>query len=156
MKIKTIQAVNAYNIIKDLKVANLNEDDIISLWNNIKLLRPVSDEYTKSVEEAKKSLQNDEYNAMVQRVRVAQDRENKVKEGTYTMTEDDLKDIKEINDYFAEFNKKGNEYFKTLEDTEIDIDIKQISDKELIKVIKENDNVFDTMLKLDFMIKQSV
>ena len=29
MKIKTIQAVNAYNIIKDLKVANLNEDDII-------------------------------------------------------------------------------------------------------------------------------
>ena len=47
MKIKTIQAVNAYNVIKDLKVSNLNEDDIISLWNNIKLLRPVSDEYTK-------------------------------------------------------------------------------------------------------------
>ena len=93
---------------------------------------------------------------MVQRVRVAQDRENKVKEGTYTLTEDDLKDTKEINDYFADFNKKGTEYFKTLDETEIDIDIKQISDKELIKVIKENDNVFDTMLKLDFMIKQSV
>ena len=156
MKIKTIQAVNAYDVIKDLKVSNLNEDDIISLWNNIKLLRPVSDEYTKSVEEAKKSLQNDEYNTMVQRVRVAQDRENKVKEGTYTMTEDDIKDTKEINDYFVDFNKKGTDYFKTLDDTEIDIDIKMISDKELIKVIKGNDNVFDTLLKLDFMIEQSI
>ena len=67
------------------------------------------------------------------------------------MTEDDIKDTKEINEYFAEFNKKGNEYFKSLEDTEIDLDIKTISNEELIKVMKETNNGFETMLKLDFI-----
>ena len=151
MKIKTIQAVNAYNILKDFKVSNLNEDSIISLWSDLKLFRPIADEYNKTVEDTKKTLQDDKYNEMVQRVKVAQERESKVNSEGYVMTEDDIKDTKEINEYFAEFNKKGNEYFKSLEDTEIDLDIKTISNEELIKVMKETNNGFETMLKLDFI-----
>ena len=151
MKIKTIQAVNAYNVIKDLKVSNLNEDDIISLWSDLKLFRPIADEYNKTVEDTKKTLQDDKYNEMVQRVKVAQERESKVNTEGYVMTEDDIKDTKEINEYFAEFNKKGNDYFKNLEDAEIDLDIKTISNEELIKVMKETNNGFETMLKLDFI-----
>ena len=151
MKIKTIQAVNAYNILKDFKVSNLNEDSIISLWSDLKLFRPIADEYNKTVEDTKKTLQDDKYNEMVQRVKVAQERESKVNTEGYVMTEDDIKDTKEINEYFAEFNKKGNEYFKSLEDTEIDLDIKTISNEELIKVMKETNNGFETMLKLDFI-----
>ena len=151
MKIKTIQAVNAYNILKDFKVSNLNEDSIISLWSDLKLFRPITEEYNKTVEDTKKTLQDDKYNEMLQRVKVAQDRENKVKTEGYVITEGDIEDTKEINDYFAEFNKKGNEYFKSLEDAEIDLDIKTISNEELIKVMKETNNGFETMLKLDFI-----
>ena len=151
MKIKTIQAVNAYNILKDFKVSNLNEDSIVSLWSDLKLFRPIAEEYNKTVEDTKKTLQDDTYNEMLQRVKVAQDRENKAKTEGYVMTEDDIKDTKEINEYFAEFNKKGNEYFKNLEDAEIDLDIKTISNEELIKVMKDTNNGFETMLKLDFI-----
>ena len=151
MKIKTIQAVNAYNIIKDLKVSNLNEDSIVSLWSDLKLFRPIAEEYNKTVEDTKKTLQDDKYNEMLQRVKIAQERESKVNTEGYVMTEDDIKDTKEINEYFAEFNKKGNEYFKSLEDTEVDLDIKTISNEELIKVMKETNNGFETMLKLDFI-----
>ena len=151
MKIKTIQAVNAYNIIKDLKVSNLNEDSIVSLWSDLKLFRPIAEEYNKTVEDTKKTLQDDKYNEMLQRVRIAQERESKVKSEGYVITEDDIKDTKEINEYFAEFNKKGNEYFKSLEDAEIDLDIKTISNEELIKVMKDTNNGFETMLKLDFI-----
>ena len=151
MKIKTIQAVNAYNILKDFKVSNLNEDSIVSLWSDLKLFRPIAEEYNKTVEDTKKTLQDDKYNEMLQRVRIAQERESKVKSEGYVITEDDIKDTKEINEYFAEFNKKGNEYFKSLEDTEVDLDIKTISNEELIKVMKETNNGFETMLKLDFI-----
>ena len=151
MKIKTIQAVNAYNILKDFKVSNLNEDSIISLWSDLKLFRPIAEEYNKTVEDTKKTLQDDKYNEMLQRVRAAQERESKVKSEGYVMTEDDIKDTKEINEYFAEFNKKGNEYFNSLKDAEIDLDIKTISNEELIKVMKDTNNGFETMLKLDFI-----
>lgn len=151
MKIKTIQAVNAYNILTNFKATDLSDDTLMALWSDLKLMRPITDEYNKSVEEVKKSLQDDTYNTMVERVRVAQEREQKVKDGTYTATEDDIKDTKEINEYFANFNTKGEEYINKLSDAEIDLDLKKISKEDFLKFMKMSDNNWNTMLKLDFL-----
>ena len=150
-EIKTIQAVNAYNILTNFKATDLSDDTLMALWNDLKLMRPITDEYNKSVEEVKKSLQDDTYNTMVERVRIAQEREQKVKDGTYTLTEDDIKDTKEINEYFANFNTKGEEYINKLSDAEIDIDIKKISKEDFLKFMKTSDNNWNAMLKLDFL-----
>lgn len=71
MKIKTIEAVNAYKAIKDLKMSTLSEDTLISVWKNQKALRHVSEEYDKDVEDAKKSLEDDKHEEMVKRMQAA-------------------------------------------------------------------------------------
>ena len=47
VKIKTIDAVNAYEALKSLKLSTIDDDMMINIWRNIKMLRKISEEYKK-------------------------------------------------------------------------------------------------------------
>ena len=105
MKIKTIQAVEAYKILKELKVAGMSDGAMLAVWKNLKALRPVSEAYDKDIEEVRTTLQDKEFEAMQQRVVKAQKLERKVKEEARDMTEAEKREIAEINAWFAACGK---------------------------------------------------
>ena len=152
MEIKTITAVNAYNILKTIKVASLSDSSAISVWKTIRQLRPIADDYEVQKDQVVKSMKDGEFEKMSERLTNAKTREQKVLNGEYKLTKKDEKDVEEINKYFNSFNSKLNKYFNELENKMIDIDVVKIPSDEIIRVLKDDDNTFQSLEAIDFLI----
>lgn len=153
MKIKTITAVNAYKTIKEIKMTSLSEEVLVAVWNNLKALRPVSEEYDKDVECAKKSLEDDKYAEMMQRLQKATERENLVKAGKHEMTPEDNQDVKEINQWFAEFQMRGKKFFEGIDEKEVEVEISKLPENEILRALKDNGKSFEVMEGLSWMME---
>lgn len=153
MKVKTIKAVEAYRALKTLKVAGMSDEAMLAVWKNLKVLRPISENYDKDIEEVRVTLQDEEFEKMQQRVKEAQEVERRAKEEVRDMTAAEKREIAEINEWFAAWNKKGQEYFKELAEKEVKVDIVEIDEEELLKAFKLSDKTFEEVEKLAWMTK---
>lgn len=151
MKVKTIKAVEAYRALKTLKVGGMSDDAMLAVWKNLKALRPVSETYDKDIEDVRATLQDEEFEKMQQRVKEAQEVERKVKEEDHDMTEAEKREIAEINAWFAAWNKKGEEYLKSLAEKEVEVKIDPLDAAELLKAYKGSDRTFEDAEKLDWL-----
>ena len=152
VKIKTIDAVNAYEALKSLKLSTIDDDMMINIWRNIKMLRKISEEYKKDVEDSRNAINDDEFNNMQHRLHLARIREEKVKNGEYTLTNEDRNDVNEINEYFAKYSAKVEKFNKEIDEKEVTLDIIKITDNDFLKVLKANDKDFSYMEQFEWMI----
>lgn len=152
MEIKTITAVNAYNILKTIKVASLSDSSAISVWKTIRQLRPIADDYEVQKDQVVKSMEDGEFEKMSERLTNAKTREQKVLNGEYKLTKKEEKDVEEINKYFNSFNSKLTKYFNELENKMIDIDVVKIPSDEIIRVLKGDNDTFQNLEAIDFLI----
>ena len=153
MKIKTIKAVEAYRTLKMLKVGSMSDEAMLAVWKNLKALRPISETYDKDIEEVRATLQDEDFEKMQQRVKEAQEVERRAKEEARDMTAAEKREIAEINEWFAAWNKKGQEYLKELAEKEVKVDIVEIDVEELLKAFKMSDHTFEEVEKLAWMTK---
>ena len=151
MKVKTIKAVEAYRALKTLKVGGMSDDAMLAVWKNLKALRPVSEAYDKDIEDVRATLQDEEFEKMQQRVKEAQELERRAKEEVRDMTDAEKQEISEINAWFAAWNKKGEEYFKSLSEKVVEVDIDLLDTAELLKAFKGSDRMFEDAEKLDWL-----
>ena len=152
VKIKTIDAVNAYEALKSLKLSTIDDDMMINIWRNIKTLRKISEEYKKDIEDSRNAINDDEFNNMQHRLHLARIREEKVKNGEYTLTNEDRNDVSEINEYFAKYSAKVEKFNKEIDEKEVTLDIIKISDNDFLKALKANDKDFSYMEQFEWMI----
>ena len=153
MKVKTIKAVEAYRALKALKVGGMSNEAMLAIWKDLKVLRPIAEAYDKDIEEVRATLQDEEFEKMQQRVKEAQEVERKVKEEDRDMTEAEKREIAEINAWFAAWNKKGEEYLKSLAEKEVEVKIDPLDAAELLKAYKGSDRTFEDAEKLDWLTK---
>lgn len=153
MKVKTIKAVEAYRTLKMLKVASMSDEAMLAVWKNLKALRHVSEAYDKDIEEVRATLQDEDFEKMQQRVKDAQEVERRAKEEVRDMTDAEKHEIAEINAWFAAWNKKGEEYLKSLAEKEVEVDINPLDAAELLKAFKGSDRTFEDAEKLDWLTK---
>ena len=152
MEIKTIQAVNAYTELKTLKLSTIDDETMFKIWGIIRKLRPFHEEYLKDREDAKSSISDSDFEHMQDRLRTAKIREELVKKGEHTLTEDDIKDVREINEYFNTFSAKMDKCLKELDETKIDVQIDKIPSESFLKVLKANDKSFELMEQFEWLL----
>nr|DAN24037.1 MAG TPA: hypothetical protein [Caudoviricetes sp.] len=153
MKVETIKAVEAYRALKALKVGSMSDEAMLAVWKNLKALRHVSEAYDKDIEEVRATLQDEDFEKMQQRVKDAQEVERRAKEEVRDMTDAEKHEIAEINAWFAAWNKKGEEYLKSLAEKEVEVDINPLDAAELLKAFKGSDRTFEDAEKLDWLTK---
>lgn len=151
MKVKTIKAVEAYRALKTLKVSSMSDEAMLAVWKNLKALRPASETYDKDIEEVRATLQDEEFEKMQQRVKEAQEVERRAKEEVRDMTAAEKREIAEINAWFAVWNKKGQEYFRSLSEKVVEVDINPFDAAELLKAFKDSERTFEDAEKLDWL-----
>lgn len=151
MKVKNIKAVEAYRVLKNLKVSGMSDEAMLAVWKNLKTLRPVSETYDKDIEEVRATLQDEDFEKMQQRVKDAQEVERQAKEEVRDMTDAEKHEIAEINAWFAAWNKKGEEYLKSLAEKEVEVDINPLDAAELLKAFKGSDRTFEDAEKLNWL-----
>ncbi|WP_314809394.1 hypothetical protein [Segatella oris] len=151
MKVKTIKAVEAYRALKALKVGGMSNEAMLAIWKDLKVLRPIAEAYDKDIEEVRATLQDEEFEKMQQRVKEAQELERRAKEEVRGMTDAEKQEISEINTWFAAWNKKGEEYLKSLAEKEVEVKIDPLDAAELLKAYKGSDRTFEDAEKLDWL-----
>lgn len=147
------QINDVYPLLKGLKLSSVENEELVSTWKILKLLRPIFQEYQSSIEDFSKTLQDEKFASMQVRLQKAQEREQKVKNGEYSMTPEDIKDVEEINLYFAEVNAKGQEYLNSLEEKEFDLPLEKLSMQGLVSALKASDIKFEDLEKIDFIFE---
>ena len=152
VKIKTVDAVKAYEALKSLKLSTIDDDMMINIWRNIKMLRKITEEYKKDIEDSRNVINDDEFDKMQNRLHLARLREEKVKNGEYALTNEDRNDVNEINEYFAKYSAKVEKFNKEIDDKEVALDIIKITDNDFLKVLKANDKDFSYMEQFEWMI----
>ena len=152
VKIKTVDAVNAYEALKSLKLSTIDDDMMINIWRNIKMLRKITEEYKKDIEDSRNVINDDEFDKMQNRLHIARIREEKVKNGEYTLSDEDRNDVNEINEYFAKYSAKVEKFNKEIDDKEVALDIIKITDNDFVKGLKANDKDFSYMEQLEWMM----
>ena len=65
---KTIEAVELFAILKDLKLSGLNTTDRLKIIKNLRVLREVADKYNNDMELAKERLKPDGYDNLVMKM----------------------------------------------------------------------------------------
>lgn len=150
---KTKEIINAYNIIKDIKVGSLNDEAALAIWKNVKAFRPIVEEYNKSVEEAKKSLNDDELKAMSERAQKFNEKTKEYQNGN--LPEELQKEKAEIEKFFISRNAKAEKYFAELGDAEVDIDVQKVEETEMLKALKENGKTFEDMEKVKGITREA-
>lgn len=144
-KIKTIEAVNAYNTLKELKLNSMNDESMMNVWKSMKALRPVADTYNKDVEEAQTTLKDDKLEEMQKKLQQARENERKAKTEDYQYTEEDITLLNEVNDFFTAYKKKTEKYFQDLAEAEVEVEIEGIETSELLKALKTCEKNFESM-----------
>ena len=96
-------------------------------------------------------MRDDTFKQMQERLKKAQEREEKVNKSEYTMTPEDIKDVAEINNYYAVFNGKVEKYFAEQNEKMVVVDVNPVPEDELLKAVKASGKGFSEMETLEWL-----
>lgn len=132
---KTIEAVKAYRILKSAKLTKMDDADKLKTIKAMRVLRPVSEEYDKDVEEGRKALQDDKFEDMQQKAQKHNEAvQEKKQEGLLGYSE-----LKELNEYFTSYDKSVRKMMQELDDKELTLTIGRLSEESFGKLAASND-----------------
>lgn len=151
LAIRVILAVNAYSVIKDLKLSDISDENLTKIWHDLKVLRPVAESYQKDVEAARKTLEDDTYKKMQHRAQKCVELDKKVEKGDAEKTDADRAEEVEVNKYFIAYNERGRKYFEDLANAEVSIELQKVPEKDILKVLQTNKLTFADMDKISII-----
>lgn len=132
---KTIEAVKAYKTLKQAKLTKMDEADKLTVIKAMRILRPVSEEYDKDVEEGRKALQDDKLEEMQQKAQKHNEAiQEKKQDGLLSYS-----DLKELNDYFTAYDKSVRRMQQELDDKELTLTIGRLSEEAFGRLAASND-----------------
>lgn len=65
---KTIEAVELFTVLKDLKLSGMDTSDRLKVIRNLRALREVADKYSADMDLAKERLKPDDYDSLVMKM----------------------------------------------------------------------------------------
>ena len=132
---KTIEAVRAYKAMKQAKLSKMEDADKMKFIKAMRVLRPISEEYDKDLEEGRKALQDDKFEEMQQKAQKHNEAmKNKSQDGLLSYSE-----LKELNDYFNAYEQSARKLVKELDEKEVNVSIGRLSESAFGKMAASND-----------------
>lgn len=151
-KVKTINAVSAYNVLKQIKTKELPAEVVLAIWKNVKALKATATSYEDAIKDAKESLKSEDDDKMNKLLEELQKKEAKQSSGDYTFTRTDNEQRAEVIEYFDAANKKIQKFTKELDEKEIAVQITPIKEDDLVKAFATTDFNIGILELLDFLI----
>lgn len=151
MTIKTKEALEAYNILNGAKYGKLEDADKIKLWKIVRVLKPIAEKFEEDSKDASERFMQ-EFDNFKEKLQKAQEyeRQNKENNENLPMTEEEYKAF--LVD-FVKYNKLVSDAMTEYAETEIEVDIKTISEDAFSKLMSSNDWDINQTTKVDFIIE---
>ena len=148
---RTITAVRAYKTMKSARLSKMEDDDKMKFIKAMRVLRPIAEEYDKNLEEGKKALQDERFEEMQQKAAKHNEAlQTKKQEGLLGFSE-----LKELNDYFKDYDKSARELVKELDEKEVSVSIGRMDEVAFGKLAASNDLTGEELeLLYDVMVEK--
>lgn len=147
--LKTIEILNAYEILSKAKYQKLNEEDKIKIWKVQRSLKPVAKKFEEDKADATENLIPSDF---IGRLSKAQEYEALKAQGNDELPLTNIEYInilKEIKDYNALIAKA----LKDIGEKEVDINFEPISEKAFGELMSSNDWSLKEVELIDFIVQ---
>lgn len=142
---KTIEAVELFNIVKDLKLSGMETGDRMKVIRLTRSLRGVSDKYTADIDQAKNQLKPEGFDILV--TKRLESNEAVAGGGTRTMTDLEVATFNRMLEQYnrdmqafqqGTYNKEKNQFEGGINDEEVEVTIELISEQAFDKLLDAN------------------
>lgn len=121
---KIIEIVNAYKVLGEIQVYNLEDDEILKILNARIEMKQHVDKYNSFLEDAKDKCKPSDYD---EKSTLMQD-----------WSELDEPTRKELNTWLRSYNNKINSLVKTFAEQEVELNIEKLGPTTAVKLLKAN------------------
>lgn len=147
--LKTVEILNAYEILSKAKYQKLNEEDKIKIWKVQRALKPIAKKFEEDKADATEKLIPSDF---IGRLSKAQEYEALKAQGNDELPLTNIEYInilKEIKDYNALIAKA----LKDIGEKEVDINFEPISEKAFGELMSSNDWSLKEVELIDFIVQ---
>lgn len=145
---KTIKAVRAYKLMQSIRPKAMDGDSQMKYIKIMRVLRPVAENYDKDLEDGKNALQDEKFEEMQQKATKHNEAiQAKKNEGLLSFSE-----LKELNDYFADYDKSVKKLLADLGDEEVTLSLGKISEEAFKKLAESIEVSGDDLIVLSDVI----
>ena len=132
---KTIQVVNAYNILKSSKFSKVKDHDKLTIIKTLRSIRPIAEAYEKDKKDGLGVIQDENFKSLQEKA-LKHDVAVKNKDLDGILSESELKELRK---FFEEANTCADKLIEELNNKEVDVSNEKLSEDSLSDLIKSND-----------------
>ena len=159
---KTIEAVELFTVLKDLKLSGMDTSDRLKVIRNLRALREVADKYSADMDLAKERLKPDDYDSLV--MKMLESNEAVAAGGSRTVSDLEVASFNKQNEQFnrdlkavqiGAYNKDEGCFEGGMNSETVDVKIETLTELAFDKLVDANKDVpagalavlFDKMVK---------
>ncbi len=145
---KTIEAVELFAVLKDLKLSGLNTVDRLKIIKNLRALREVADKYNNDMELAKERLKPDGYDGLV--MKMLESNEAVAAGGNRTVSDLEIASFNRMHEGFnrdlkaiqaGSYNKEEERFEGGMNDEPVEVALETLTGSAFDKLVESNKDV---------------
>lgn len=141
---KTLQVVKAYQLLKNAKLTKVDYSDKFKAIKALIAMRPIVEKYEADKKEGIEKLKDEKFEEMQQKASKHNEAiQNKTKEWLLSLDE-----LKELNEYFENYQKAVNDFINPLDDAEAKPEFEKLSETVFGKLVDSNDFTCEEIMSL--------
>ena len=145
---KTIEAVELFTVLKDLKLSGMDTSDRLKVIRNLRALREVADKYSADMDLAKERLKPDDYDSLV--MKMLESNEAVAAGGSRTVSDLEVASFNKQNEQFnrdlkavqtGTYNKDEKIFEGGMNNEPVDVKIETLTELAFDKLVDANKDV---------------
>lgn len=134
---KTIDITNIHKLLNSAKLTKMEDSDKIKVIKIVRSIRPIATDYEEFVKQVYNQFKAEDHEAMTERA----ENWNKSHQGMKVsdLSQQELEELKTINSYFGEYDKRVENSLKKEAENEVTLTIEMLSEDAFCKLVSSND-----------------
>ena len=145
---KVSDCVNALSILKEAKLTKMEDKEKLTVIKAVRALDKVVKEYEALVKEVKEKLKDERFKEMSRR---GEDFNASHREGQ-TLTTKEQQEVKELNAYFGNYNRRLDEVLKADYEREVTVEYERLTEDAFGRLVASNDFTVQGIINIEAVL----
>ena len=145
---KTSDCIQAATSLRTAKVTKMEDKEKLTVIKAVRALDKVAKEYEALVKDVKEKLKDERFKEMSRR---GEDFNASHSEGQ-TLTTKEQQEVKELNAYFADYNRRLNDVLKEEYEREVTVEYERLTEDAFGRLVASNDFTVQEIINIEAVL----
>ena len=142
---KVSDCVKAFPILKEAKLTKMEDKEKLTVIKAVRAIGKVAKEYEELVTEMREKLKDERFADMTRRA----EQFNASHQENQPLTAEEQQEVKELNDYFSDYNSRLGEVLKEEYEREVTVEYERLKEDAFGRLVASNDFTVQDILNLE-------